>query len=115
MRLYIAILDEFPDYMVPTLVAHAMLGAHLEFSGIDVYNEWLANSFRKCVVRVNQREFEKIAAIPDVFLAYEVHTLGGKPSCAIPLPCDDSQLPKVLQFAKLWKPNHYLASTATSM
>ena len=27
MKLYIAVLDEFPDHMTPTLVAHAMPGA----------------------------------------------------------------------------------------
>lgn len=32
MKLYIAVLDEFPDYMTPTLVAHAVLGAHMLFS-----------------------------------------------------------------------------------
>lgn len=31
MKLYIAVLDDFPDYMTPTLVAHAVLGAHYEF------------------------------------------------------------------------------------
>lgn len=105
MRLYIAVLEDFPDYMTPTLVAHAMLGAHLMHSGKDVYDEWLRSSFRKCVVRVNQREFDKIAALPACYLAHEKHTLNGKDACAIPLPCDDDQLPKVLKFAKLWKPN----------
>ena len=32
MKLYIAVLDEVPDHMVPVLVAHAILGAHIEFS-----------------------------------------------------------------------------------
>ena len=106
MKLYIAVLDEFPDYMCPTLVAHAMLSAHLKFAGIDAYDEWLNTSFRKCVIRVNQREFDKIAELPHTHLGHEIHTLGGKPSAAIPLPCDDLQLPKVLKFAKLWKPKH---------
>jgi hypothetical protein len=118
MKLYIAILDEFPDYMTPTLVAHAMLGAHLCFSnspyedGVS-WNNWLNNSFKKCVVRVTQTEFDKIAALPNVYLGYENNTLDGRPSCAV--VCPREEIPKVLQFAKLWKPNHYLASTATSM
>jgi hypothetical protein len=104
MRLYIAILDEFPDYMTPTLVAHSMLGAHLVFKDNSMYNAWLNDSFKKCVVRVNQKEFDKIALIPHTYLGHENNTLGGRKSCAIPLPCPDVELSNVLKFAKLWKP-----------
>lgn len=103
MKLYIAVLDEFPDYMTPTLVAHAVLGAHIKFSGLPSYNKWLTESFKKCVVRVNQREFDKIAALPDVYLAHENHTLEARKSCAVVLPYEGLS-PNVLRFAKLWKP-----------
>lgn len=109
MKLYIAVLDEFPDYMVPTLVAHAVLGAHLEFSlyhygrpAYPDYMSWLGNSFKKCVVRVNQKEFDRIAALPDVYLGHENTTLEGRKSCAV--VCPREELPNVLKFAKLWKP-----------
>lgn len=112
MKLYIAVLDEFPDYMVPTLVAHAVLGAHLKFSERYItpeyprYMDWLKNSFKKCVVRVNQKEFDKIASLPgdDVYLGHESNTLGGRKSCVIVCPMPDEELPNVLKFAKLWKP-----------
>jgi len=106
MKLYIAVLDEFPDYMTPTLVAHAMLGAHLHFVNLQnaTYAQWLAHSFRKCVVRVNRKEFDKIAALPDVYLAHENKTLNGEKACAIPVPCSIDTAPNVLKFAKLWKP-----------
>lgn len=104
MRLYIAVLDEFPDYMTPTLVAHAVLGAHLEFGKYAAYDKWLSDSFKKCVVRVNEKEFEKIRALPGTYVGFEKHTLEGRPSCAIPIPVPDSEIPNVLKFAKLWKP-----------
>lgn len=106
MRLYIAVLDEFPDYMTPTLVAHAVLGAHLKFNGNPQYQDWLSNSFKKCVVRVNRKEFEKICNLPDVYLGHENNTLNGEKSCAVVLPTVDNLLPNVLKFAKLWKPLH---------
>lgn len=106
MKLYIAVLDEFPDYMVPTLVAHTILNAHEKFSSEPLYKKWLAESFKKCVVRVNQKEFDKISAIPGTFLGYELKTLGGQYSCAIPIPCENDALPNVLKFAKLWKPTN---------
>lgn len=105
MRLYIAVLDEFPDYMVPTLVAHAVLGAHLKFKDHTDYQNWIENSFKKCVVRVNKKEFDKISQISDVYLAHENNTLNAKKSCAIPIPCKNENLPNVLKFAKLWKPS----------
>lgn len=123
MKLYIAVLDEFPDYMTPTLVAHSMLGAHLKFSEkldyrnwgysepyYPVYMDWIENSFKKCVVRVNQKEFDKIAALPNVYLGHENTTLNGRKSCAVVCPMPTSELPNVLKFAKLWKPITILES-----
>lgn len=114
-KLYIAVLDEFPDYMVPTLVAHAVLGAHSKFSEwvssihdsanvykYPLYMQWYYDSFKKCVVRVNQKEFDKIAALPDVYIGHEKKTLDGKDSCVIVCPRDE--IPNVLKFAKLWAP-----------
>lgn len=103
-KLYIAVLDEFPDYMTPTLVAHAVLAAHLKFETNGHYDNWLRNNFRKCVVRVNQKEFDKIAALPDVYLGHENTTLEGRKSCAV--VCPRLEVPNVLKFAKLWSPKN---------
>ena len=102
MKLYIAVLDEFPDFMTPTLVAHAVLGAHLQFSGNENYEYWLNKSFRKCVVRVSEKEFEKIKQLPNVYLAHENKTLDGKKACAVVCPYENIDIPKVLKFAQLW-------------
>lgn len=105
MKLYIAVLDAVPDFITPTLVVHAVLGAHLHFSGKNAhYDDWVTNSFKKCVVRVNEREFEKIKKLDNVYLAHENKTLDGQKSCAIYAPVPNSDLPNVLKFAKLWKP-----------
>lgn len=104
MKMYIAVLDEFPDYMVPTLVAHAVLGAHLQFQDDGHYNHWLRMSFKKVVVRVNQKEFDKISALDNVYLGHENTTLDGQKSCAVTYTKLNEELPNVLKFAKLWKP-----------
>ncbi len=78
MKLYIAVLDEFPDYMTPTLVAHAVLGAHLAFNDDYSYKEWLLNSFKKVVLRVNRKEFERIMNLDRVYLGHENNTLSGQ-------------------------------------
>lgn len=102
--MYIAVLDEVPDFIVPTLVAHSVLNAHMKFLGMEEYDKWFSESFRKCVVRVNKKEFEKISSLENVHLGHENKTLNGSKTCAIPLPVDDSKLPNVLKFAKLWAP-----------
>lgn len=102
-RLYIAVLDDFPDYMTPTLVAHSMLSAHLKFQDESLYQIWLTQSFKKCVVRVNQREFDRIAAMPLVHLGHESNTMNGTPACAVVCPRNEPT-PNVLKFARLWKP-----------
>ena len=115
MKMYIAVLDDFPDYMVPTIVAHAVLGAHLKFSERYIspefqsweypqYIDWLENSFKKCVVRVNQKEFDKIRDLPNIYVGYEKNTLEGHESCIVVCPMPNDELPNALKFAKLWTP-----------
>lgn len=102
--MYIAVLDEVPDHMVPVLVAHATLGAHMEFCGDEdtQYKEWLEGSFRKVVLKVSRKEFEQIRVLPNTYLAHENSVLGGDYSCAVVCPREDN--PRVLVFAKMWKP-----------
>lgn len=114
-KMYIAVLEGVPDFMVPTLVAHAVLGAHLffEFQGdtnVDVgdnvvYREWLENSFRKVVLKVNHKEFNKIRDTMICYQAHENTTLNGEKSCLVVLPVESDAVPNVLKFAKMWKPS----------
>lgn len=101
-KLCICVRDDFPDYMVPTLVAHAVLRHHAVFCGFERYDNWLLESFKKCVVRVNRKEFDKIRSLPDVGEAWENTTLNGELSCLTIVA--HTQEHNVLKFAKLWKP-----------
>ena len=107
MKLYIAILDEVPDNIVPCLVAHSVIGADRLFTNNPEYKKWFRFSFKKCVVRVNRKEFSKIKALPLVYLGHENSTLGGEKCCAIVCPMEDELLPNVLKRAKLWSPVSY--------
>lgn len=107
-KLYICILDEFPDYMTPTLVGHAVLRHHLNIMNYfedDIrtrYDNWLKYSFKKCVVRVNRKEFDKIMMIDGCIETWENNTLGGEVSCLTVVANTEEH--NVLKFAKLWKP-----------
>jgi len=100
--MYIAVLDEVPDFIVPTLVAHSVINAHMKFFEDGDYYAWLTLSFKKVTVRVNQKEFDKIASLDKVWLGHENTTLGGRKSCVVVCPRHDN--PNVLKFAKLWSP-----------
>lgn len=105
-KLYIAVRDDFPDHMVPTLVAHTVLAADLQFTGDPIYDKWKTLSFKKCVVKVNEKEFDKIKNLGSVFLGYEVKTRDGRFSCAVVRPyANKEDIPNVLKFAKLWRPS----------
>jgi len=112
LKMYIAVLDAFPDYMTPTLVAHAAINAHMLFEGILSYENWINYSFKKVVVRVNSKEFAKIAALENVHIGSENNTLGGKASCIVVCPREDN--PNVLKYAKLWAPKKATAETDDS-
>ena len=107
-KLYIAVLDQVPDNMVPVLVAHATLRHHLQWGNATStrYNKWLTESFRKCVVKVNQKEFDKISNLHEKGYettgSWENTTLCAKISCVTILV--DETIPNVLKFAKLWTP-----------
>lgn len=103
--MYIAVLDAVPDYMVPTLVAHSILNAHIKFQDNEVYNNWLSESFKKVVIRVNKKEFGKIRDTLICHLGHENTILNAEPSCAIVLPVSSDNIPNVLKFAKAWKPS----------
>ena len=106
-KLYICVLDSFPDYMTPTLVAHAVLRHHLsmEFkfpADRARYDNWLKHSFKKCVVRVNRKEFDKIMMLEGCVESCENNTLDGEVSCLTVIANTNEH--NVLKFAKLWKP-----------
>jgi len=103
--MYIAVLDEVPSHMVPVLVAHSVLNAHIKFSTCNVlpsYTTWLRDSFKKVVLKVNRKEFDKISEITAVYLGHENTTLEGTKSCIVVCPRDE--YPNVIKFAKMWQP-----------
>ena len=113
-KMYIAVLDEFPDFMTPALVAHTVLAHHdiaMDYSRDEwkgekpyttLYRGWKGESFKKVVLRVNQKEFDNISQLPNVTLSHESNTLDGKKACAVVVV--DDTIPNVLKFAKLWEP-----------
>lgn len=104
-KMYIAILDEAPDYMVPTLVAHSVVNAHINMNWFPEYRDWLENSFRKVTIRVSRAEYQKIKDNCDEWWEGSENTIcEGKGCCLVILPMESEDRPHVLRAAKLWAP-----------
>lgn len=108
MKMYIAVLNEVPDHMVPVIVAHAVLRADMAFTedmsnpSHRSYLDWHSNSFKKVVLRVNRREFFKIKELDNVVLTHENSTLDGEDCCAV--LCPREEWPSVIKYAHTWAP-----------
>ena len=110
-KMYIAVREDVPDYMVPTLVAHTVINSYINRrdnsyldSYVDLYDHWLKYSFKKCVVKVSPKQFERVKEIPHVYLGHENTVLNGEKSCGI-IVVEGNHPYKVLQFAKMWGPS----------
>lgn len=83
----------------------------MKWADTPQYEQWFTDSFKKCVVRVNLKEFLKIMDLGEthqmrVTESWENKTLNREVSCLTVVVEDDS-IPNVLKFAKLWKPKEY--------
>lgn len=104
-KLYICVREDFPDFMTPTLVAHAVLRHHvIRLEKDKRYQDWILNSFKKCVIRVNKKEFNKIRQLPNTVESWENNTFNGDVSCVTIVAHKDEY--NVLKFAKLWEPKN---------
>lgn len=107
-KLYVVVRDDVPAHMVPVLIAHTVINAHDHFRTKtkfqNDYELWRIHSFRKVVVKVPPNIFEKITKELNCYVGYENKTLNGEHSCAVVHPVMSDNIPKVLQYAALWKP-----------
>lgn len=98
-RLYFAVLDTVDLGHQILSVAHGTLMAHLRFSGNPEYEDWLKNSFRKCVCRVNAKEFDKLKHLDDVVVVTEMALDNQEIAVVI---CPRKEYPNVVKYMKLF-------------
>lgn len=101
MKEYILVLDDVPAHMVPVVAAHASLIAHIEWNMVNSdYMKWFHESFKKCVCKVNKKEFEK-ARLIDYNKVITENKLAREVAIVL---CPRESWPNVVKFAKLWQP-----------
>lgn len=102
MKMYILILNDVPDNLVPVTAAHASLACYLEYPNDLEMKIWLSTSFKKVVCSVNQTEFDKAKEAGNYNITTE-SALGGRVVAITFVP--RREFPKCFSFFKLWKPN----------
>lgn len=99
-KMYILIAEDVPDKFAPVIAAHASLAAYLKWENDDLMVDWLENSFRKVVCRVNKKEFENMKTRNDALVMTE-SALEGREVAIVCLP---TKATSPFGFFKLWKP-----------
>lgn len=98
--MYILIKEDLPIGNALVAAAHASLMCHLEHYNDLEYSEWVRKSFRKCICKVNDKEFEKAKEIPDNMVVTE-SSLDGQEVAIVLKP--RKEWPKNVQYYRLWK------------
>jgi len=84
-------------------VGHGVLAANREFAGKEAeYDKWIAGSFRKCVCKLNDKEFEN-AKKYDKYVLMTESGLDGAETALVFCPRPNDQWPKSFSWYKLYR------------
>lgn len=102
MKMYCLILDSINLGHALAAVGHGVLSCYLTYSDDPDMKEWLSNSFKKAVCKVNQKEFDKAKEFEKHVLMTE-SALDGAETALVFCPRPDEEWPKPFKFYKLYK------------
>lgn len=100
MKMYILILRDVPDDLVPVITAHAAVACYLKFKKNEFMQEWSTGVFNKEVCSVTQKEFDNALQTADYVIMTE-SSLGGRIVAVAFSP--RPEWPKGFRFYPRWK------------
>lgn len=100
MKMYILIKEFVPNNFAPVIAAHASLACYLKYSDDPEMQTWISGVFKKCVCKVNEKEFENAKSVERNLLLTE-SALDNQEVALVFSP--RIEYPKMFQFFKLWK------------
>lgn len=100
LKMYFLVRDSIDLGHAILSVGHGAVAAHLKFSGLEVYQEWLDTSFRKVVCCVTDTEFEYAKQFDNHVLMTE-SALEGAETCMV--FCPREQWPKAFTYYRLYR------------
>ena len=102
MKMYLLVKEDLELGLAMVSVAHAVLACHLQFQDDLDYRAWLDNSFKKCVCKVNPKEFESAKKLGKHVIMTE-SSLDNQETAIVFCPRKIENLEKNFKFYKLWK------------
>ena len=99
--MYILVKDSIPLGLQAAAIAHASLACYLDYKDDCRMVDWLANSFKKVICQVNEKEFNAAKEfILDRVLMTESALNGAETALAF-VPCEE--WPKPFKFYRMLK------------
>ena len=102
-KIYILIKEDVDIGHALLACAHGSMMCYLRFGDTPEFKEYLDNSFRKCVCKVSNKEFEYARKNFDEFVIVTESALGNAETALVFKP--RIEWPKAFQFYRLWKDN----------
>ena len=99
-KIYILIKQDVDVGHALLACAHGSMMCYLKFKDTPEFDEYLKNSFRKCVCSLNDKEFEAAKQFDDYVIVTE-SALGNAETALVFKP--RMEWPKAFKFYKLWK------------
>lgn len=101
LRMYILVRDNVDIGHAMLAVGHGVLACYLKYKDDPFMQDWVQNSFRKVVCKVNDKEFDKAKQFNGSVLMTE-SGLDGAETALVFCPRPDDQWEKPFKFYKLW-------------
>ena len=98
--MYILVKEDLPEGIPQVAIAHASLVCYLEWNEDPHMKDWLDNSFRKVVCKVNDKEFENAKKVAGCSIITESSLEGKEVALAF---CPREDFPKMFKYYKLYK------------
>lgn len=102
LKMYILIRDSIDLGHAMLAVGHGVLACYLKFVNDEWMIKWLKSSFRKCVCKVNDKEFTKAKSFRDYVLMTE-SGLDGAETALVFCPRPNDQWDKPFTWYKLYR------------
>lgn len=102
LKMYILVRDSIDIGHAMLAVGHGVLACYLRFEKDPIMQEWVKDSFRKVVCKVNDKEFERAKMFNGSVLMTE-SGLDGAETALVFCPRLDDKWDKPFKFYKMWK------------
>ncbi len=101
--MYIIILNNVPDKLVPVIAAHASLACYKKYENSENMKKWIDGIFRKVVCTANITEFESFKNETDFVLLTESALNNQEVALAF---SPREEYPKKFKFLRMWTPKN---------